>query len=342
MRHCMTLLGMVALLPLLLVAPSTFAQSVAPGPTIVYQARYAVAQPPAHADLYMAVAEQAPGHGTPVHTHSGQAINIVLDGTLTKNPNSTKQSLHAGDSWTDLPGEVHQITNIDPTTKAHSFAVFLIPQGAPLTTVVGGGSSNVIPAVTTAQAKFTVAGVPPQPDLVLFVLDFAPGARTPPHKHGGQAFNLVMTGTFVAQENGTSQTFQPGQGWDEVTDQAHTVINTSQTTARLLVAFLVPHSAPVTTVEVSPSAAVPVQPKSGCMYVAATQHNLCAGFRAYWNQFGGPATYGWPISEEFVEQGHTVQYFERARFEWQPGMAPQHFDVLLGRVGSEVIAPGGP
>ncbi len=31
----------------------------------------------------------------------------------------------------------------------------------------------------------------------------------------------------------------------------------------------------------------PASPKAGCTYFPQTQHNLCAGFSAYWNQFGG-------------------------------------------------------
>jgi hypothetical protein len=41
---------------------------------------------------------------------------------------------------------------------------------------------------------------------------------------------------------------------------------------------------------------------------------------------------GFPISEEFRENGVTVQYFERARFEWRPENAPP-WDVLLAHFG---------
>ena len=90
-----------------------------------------------------------------------------------------------------------------------------------------------------------------------------------------------------------------------------------------------------------PTSFAPAQPttqKSGCMYFPATQHNLCAGFLAYWNQFGGLNIFGMPVTEEFQENGVTVQYFERARFEWHPGAWPAHFDVLLGLLGDEVTA----
>lgn len=91
------------------------------------------------------------------------------------------------------------------------------------------------------------------------------------------------------------------------------------------------------------SGAAPFQPatainSAGCTFFDATGHNLCGGFAAYWARFGGLSIYGYPISEEFNENGTTVQYFERARFEWHPGSAPQRFDVLLGRLGAEELA----
>ncbi|MBX6753651.1 MAG: trypsin-like serine protease, partial [Thermorudis peleae] len=67
-------------------------------------------------------------------------------------------------------------------------------------------------------------------------------------------------------------------------------------------------------------AAQPSQPSSNpaCVYFPQTQHNLCYGFRAYWQQFGGLAIFGYPITEEYTDPttGYVTQWFERARFEW--------------------------
>ncbi|MCM8747802.1 polysaccharide deacetylase family protein [Thermomicrobiaceae bacterium CFH 74404] len=85
------------------------------------------------------------------------------------------------------------------------------------------------------------------------------------------------------------------------------------------------------------------QPVTGCTYFPQTGHNLCGGFRAYWEQFGGLAVFGYPISEEFREvnpddgREYTVQYFERQRFEWHPGAWPERYDVLLGRLGAQLL-----
>jgi glucose/arabinose dehydrogenase len=62
-------------------------------------------------------------------------------------------------------------------------------------------------------------------------------------------------------------------------------------------------------------------------------------FLEYWQQNGGLAQQGFPISEEFQErsdlngQTYTVQYFERAVFEYHPENRPP-FDVLLSHLGT--------
>jgi peptidoglycan/xylan/chitin deacetylase (PgdA/CDA1 family) len=93
-----------------------------------------------------------------------------------------------------------------------------------------------------------------------------------------------------------------------------------------------------------PFRAVEGESDNHCTYFPQTQHTLCGGFRDYWEQFGGLAIYGFPISQEFRERNpdtgetYVVQYFERQRFEWHPGEWPERHDVLLGRVGAQAMA----
>jgi hypothetical protein len=76
------------------------------------------------------------------------------------------------------------------------------------------------------------------------------------------------------------------------------------------------------------------------VFFPQTGHNLANGFLAYWQQHGGLAVFGYPISEEFTEindtdgQQYTVQYFERNRFEWHPELNPPS-NVQLGLLGVE-------
>jgi len=67
-----------------------------------------------------------------------------------------------------------------------------------------------------------------------------------------------------------------------------------------------------------------------------TGHSLAYGFKQYWDDNGGLYRFGYPISEEFTENGFTVQYFERARFEWHPENVGTPYAVLLGLLGRDL------
>lgn len=78
-------------------------------------------------------------------------------------------------------------------------------------------------------------------------------------------------------------------------------------------------------------------------FFAATGHSLNFGFKSYWEQNGGLAQFGMPISEEFLERGadgaaRTVQYFERARFEYHYDLTTAPFAVVVGMLGREATA----
>ncbi len=94
--------------------------------------------------------------------------------------------------------------------------------------------------------------------------------------------------------------------------------------------------------------------RAGCTFFAELRHEVCGGFRDYWQshglEFGDPgisyrealALFGLPMSEEFTDPatGLTVQYFERARFEYHPNN-PEGFRVLLTRLGADLITARG-
>lgn len=77
--------------------------------------------------------------------------------------------------------------------------------------------------------------------------------------------------------------------------------------------------------------------QAGCISFEETGHSVCGGFRRFWETYGGLPIFGYPLTDEFVQDGLTVQYFERARFEWHPGAWPERWDVLLGRLGAEAL-----
>ena len=83
---------------------------------------------------------------------------------------------------------------------------------------------------------------------------------------------------------------------------------------------------------------------TGARSFPETGHTLSGAFLAFWEQHGGLAVFGYPITEEFDEeslidgQRYRVQYFERQRFELHPENAAP-WNVLLGLLGVELL-PG--
>ena len=65
---------------------------------------------------------------------------------------------------------------------------------------------------------------------------------------------------------------------------------------------------------------------------AAGRFYVCYAFLAFFDANGGLAQFGYPISDYSKEGDLYVQYFERARFEWHPEMAPDQW-VRLADIG---------
>jgi plastocyanin len=77
-------------------------------------------------------------------------------------------------------------------------------------------------------------------------------------------------------------------------------------------------------------------------FFAATNHTINFGFKSFWEQNGGLALFGYPISELLTETGadgvaRTVQYFERYRFEYHAETGT----VELGRLGVQIAQAHG-
>ncbi len=93
---------------------------------------------------------------------------------------------------------------------------------------------------------------------------------------------------------------------------------------------------------------------AGCRFFAETKHNICGSFLSAWRangleRDGNPNTktetenlalFGLPLSGEKTEtigdRSYTVQWFERARFEYHPENAGTPYEVLFGRLSNEI------
>ena len=76
---------------------------------------------------------------------------------------------------------------------------------------------------------------------------------------------------------------------------------------------------------------------SSRLYFPETGHTISNGFLSYWKTKGGLPAFGFPLSEEMGEDGLTVQYFERARFEYHKELEGTPYAVQLAPVGYQAL-----
>lgn len=79
---------------------------------------------------------------------------------------------------------------------------------------------------------------------------------------------------------------------------------------------------------------------SGSEYFKETGHNVSGDFLAYYRSVSNaPLLFGYPITEAYLKNGVTIQYFQRARFELMPNL-PAGQRVRLTPIGRELYTPG--
>ncbi len=79
-------------------------------------------------------------------------------------------------------------------------------------------------------------------------------------------------------------------------------------------------------------------PDPDARFFPETGHRLSGGFKEFWEAKGGLPIFGFPLSEEFQENGLTVQYFERAVLEYHTEYANTRFEVQPRLLGSQLAA----
>lgn len=83
----------------------------------------------------------------------------------------------------------------------------------------------------------------------------------------------------------------------------------------------------------TPDPPLAAAPAGERLFFPQTGHSLGGAFRAYWEEHGGLALFGLPLTEEITEDGRRVQWFERARFEYNTQGAGTANEVLLSQLG---------
>ena len=84
--------------------------------------------------LEMVTVEYAPGAVDPVHVHNAQAMVYVLEGTVVMQVKGGQPvTLKAGETFYEMPGDVHVVARNASTSKRARFVVFFMKdKDAPL------------------------------------------------------------------------------------------------------------------------------------------------------------------------------------------------------------------
>jgi quercetin dioxygenase-like cupin family protein len=250
---------LMSLLAVLSPAPSAgvaSGQPTPPGPTTVSNKRFEAASLPGPIELVHGVVDLAPGAGMPTHTHGGQVFITVLEGALTLSGDGGEQTYRASETVVEEPGHFFAATN-PGAGNTRLFVSYVLPKGAPPTTVQEGAAMPAAAPTTVATGTFEIADPPAQFEVVQLLLDFPTGAWTPPHSHGGPVLVTVLEGEVTERRPGVERRFRPGQGWTENAGDLHAAGNDGAAKASVAATFLLRKGAELTTVHEALAPAAP-------------------------------------------------------------------------------------
>lgn len=256
MRHRMAFV-IVALLLTLGMAPSVAAADP-PTNTVRHQFRTDGLPVSGPTEMVKFVFDFAPGAATPPHTHPGLLVATVLECAITFSHGGTETVYGVGESLTEVPNEVGLARN---ATAGHTRVMISVvaPKGAAPATPQPGGPSPAPPPPTTLYLFRADAAIPTGAyEVAHTVFDFIPGAQTPPHTHPGQVFATVLDGAITFRTGGTETVYGVGESFVEQPGVVGQAVNTSGAKTSVMITYLLPKGAALSTPVAAPSAAPPV------------------------------------------------------------------------------------
>jgi LPXTG-motif cell wall-anchored protein len=259
--------ALVVLLMLCLSSSLAFGHQQPPGPVFAFQFRTPGLPQPVRFQLVQSLLHFDPGAATPFHQHPGQVVVTVLEGENTFIRNGVEQIYKAGDSFTEVPGEILQARNAG-TTRMSVMATYLLPWEAPLSRPEPQDKTPLPRPYTSYQFKTDVEPMTAPFDVVQAILDFAPGAATPYHTHPGIVMVTVVAGEITFNLEGVDHVYKAGESFVEVPNQVGQARNASSVPARVMATYLLPQGAPLSTPHAGPMAPAAL-PKTGTTDSAA-------------------------------------------------------------------------
>jgi LPXTG-motif cell wall-anchored protein len=222
-------------------------------------------------DVIQLVLEFRPGAWTPPHTHGGYILGSPLDGELTvRDSQGVEKKYKTGESFVESPGAFIEVGNASSSAVRVS-AVALLPKGGVLTTNKDGGTSqNPPPGPTTIfRTQMAVSNLHDTYDVIQLVLEFRPGAWTPPHTHGGYILGPPLDGELTVRDSqGVEKKYKTGESFVETPGAFIEVGNAGSSAVRVSAVALLPKGGVLTT---NKDGATSQNPPPGPTTIARTQ-----------------------------------------------------------------------
>jgi quercetin dioxygenase-like cupin family protein len=178
------------------------------GSEVVGESRFDVTDAASQAEIVQQVVDFPTGAWTSLHSHGGQAINLVLEGEITLRQGGVDKAHTAGQSWTDSTGQVHAAGNTG-SGPARLLTNFILPSNATQTTVEG--TSDKQPTVTY-EARFPLPALPEKTEIRQRAISLQPGWQDRA-AYAGFATSLMIDGEVSFTVNGGEKTYQAGEAW---------------------------------------------------------------------------------------------------------------------------------
>jgi quercetin dioxygenase-like cupin family protein len=233
-------------------------QELPPGPKTLYRTSLPGQSIQGEFELINLVLDFEPGAATPPHTHGGPGMVTVLTNDVVFGMEGKPDMVAGpGEVFLDLPGMVHTAANKGSATARVSY-VAALPKGSALTTVVGAAQGTDLPPGPKTVYRTSLPGLTIQGefDMINLILEFAPGAATPMHTHGGPGVVTVLEGELAFNSEGRPEyVAKPGEVYLDLPGTHHTAVNKSSTPAVVSYAVLLPKGATLTAVDPAPSQA---------------------------------------------------------------------------------------
>jgi quercetin dioxygenase-like cupin family protein len=220
--------------------------STPPGPVTKYRNALPGQTAVAPIDLIQSILDFSPGAASVVHKHTSSNLGTVLQGQITIKMAGGDKQAAAGEMLVEPLNQPVQAVNLSSGETMVAVA-FPVPHGAKPTAAIAGQAAPATPNKTLYSYTLVNPTISGGYSLIQQVLDFAPGAQTLKHRHGGSGVITVLQGQVALNADGVEKSYAVGESFSESPGQALQAFNRGSTELILVATFILADGAQLTT-----------------------------------------------------------------------------------------------